>query len=235
MDLIMNLQRFKRINQLINRSILGVICFFLLMQSGFLSAQVQVVNTILPPDIQTCAPLGVFTINATYPATVTVPSNQITGSGYSTSTIPYAPIAPGGTSVALADDNSSASIPIGFTFNYYGTNYTNFSISSNGYIGFTPPLPGTFSYSADDMENDLCNSPNLPNNAIFGWYQDWNPAGLANAVQYQTTGVAPNRVLTVSWTNVPFWANSCPGTATFQIRIFETTGVIQIHIGNKPE
>ena len=231
----MNLQRFKRINQLINRSILGVICFFLLAQSGFLSAQVQVVNTILPPDIQTCAPLGVFTINATYPATVTVPSNQITGSGYSTSTVPYAPIAPGGTSVALADDNSSASIPIGFTFNYYGTNYTNFSISSNGYIGFTPPLPGTFSYSADDMENDLCNSPNLPNNAIFGWYQDWNPAGLANAVQYQTTGVAPNRVLTVSWTNVPFWANSCPGTATFQIRIFETTGVIQIHIGNKPE
>lgn len=231
----MNLQKHNKRNSLKIKSILGVICFIFISSLNYINGQTQVVNTILPPDIQACAPLAVFTINANYPATVTVPSNQITGSGYSTSTIPYTPNPPGGTSVALADDNSSGALPIGFTFNYYGVNYNNFYISSNGYIGFTPPLPGTFSYSADDMENNLCNSPNLPNNAIFGWYQDWNPSGLANAVQYQTTGTAPNRVLTISWTNVPFWANSCPGTATFQIKIFETTGIIQIHIGNKPE
>ena len=40
------------------------------------------------------------------------------------------------TSVSLSDDEHSGVVPIGFTFNYYGNNYTQCVISSNNYITF---------------------------------------------------------------------------------------------------
>lgn len=208
--------------------------FLSLFAASAFKAQIQVVNNILPPDIEACAPLGVSTITANYPPSVTVPAGTVTGTGYLPETIPFVASANEGTNVPLADDASAGPFPIGFTFNYYGTNYNNFYISANGYIGFTPPLPGTFSYDAEEMEDDPCGNNNYPQNAIFGWYQDFNPNGVPNAIRYQTTGTAPNRVLTVYYTNIPFWGGSCAGTSTFYIRIFETTNIIQVHIQNKP-
>ena len=199
-----------------------------------LHSQVTVVNNILPPDITACAPLGVQTINATYPPSITVPAGTVTGTGYLPEPIPFTASTPAGTAVPLNDDASAGPFPIGFTFNYYGTNYTNFYISANGFIGFTPPIPGTFNYNADDMENDPCGNAAYPQNAIFGWYQDFNPGAFPNAIRYQTTGNAPNRVLTVYYTGLPFF-NNCGGTSTFYIRIFETTNVVQIHIQEKPQ
>ena len=42
-----------------------------------------------------------------------------------------------GTEVTLDDDQVSGALPIGFTFNFYGSNYTDFYISSNGFVTFT--------------------------------------------------------------------------------------------------
>jgi len=37
---------------------------------------------------------------------------------------------------ALADDDFEGPFPIGFTFNFYGNQYTDFYIQSNGMINF---------------------------------------------------------------------------------------------------
>ncbi|MEY3443917.1 MAG: hypothetical protein RLZZ519_2198, partial [Bacteroidota bacterium] len=42
----------------------------------------------------------------------------------------------GGTSVGLTDDAITGALPIGFNFNFYGNVYSQFVISSNGFISF---------------------------------------------------------------------------------------------------
>ena len=50
----------------------------------------------------------------------------------------------GGTnSTATGDDGTENTINIGFTFNYGGTNYTTFSITTNGGIRLGGAIPGT--------------------------------------------------------------------------------------------
>ena len=226
----LNFKLSKTISQL-----LCIIICFSIANSSF--GQVfQQMNNILPPDVSTCTvPSGFPTLNAVYPPTITVPAGTVSGSGYLNGVIPIETTPAAGTAVALADDAFAGPFPIGFTFNFYGVNYTNFYISANGYIGFTSPLPSTYSYNGSQMTDiaTLCANNALPNNAIFGYYQDFNPNGVANAIQYQTTGVAPNRVLTVYFSNLPFFS-SCTGTSSFRIKLFETTGAIQVHITNKP-
>jgi gliding motility-associated-like protein len=197
-------------------------------------AQTQIVNTILPPDTMVCAPQGVFQIPATYPNSITVPAGSVNGIGYMTQTIPFQPGASAGTNVNLIDDASGGPFNIGFNFNYFGTNYNQFYISANGYISFEQP-PGTYSFDATEMDTDPCGNTNYPDNAIFAWYQDFNPGGVAGSIQYQVTGTAPNRILTVYWNNIPFWGGSCAGNSTFYLRIYETTNQIQVHIQNKPQ
>ena len=66
---------------------------------------------------------------------------------YTVSNIPYSLTAGTGTAVSLSDDAMSAAKAIGFTFNFFGTNYTNFYLCSNGFITFSANnvlfLPGT--------------------------------------------------------------------------------------------
>lgn len=216
--------------------LLGIFICFSFVSNSF-GQVIQQMTNILPPDVTTCTVPSAFpTLNAVYPPSITVAAGTVTGSGYATSNITIDNTPAAGTAVPLTDDAFAGPFPIGFTFNFYGVNYTNFYVSANGYIGFTSPLPSTFSFNGNDMTDiaTLCDaSNNLPSNAIFGYYQDFNPNGVANAVQYQTTGSAPNRVLTVYFSNLPFFSG-CAGTSSFRVKIFETTGAIQIHVNNKP-
>ena len=41
-----------------------------------------------------------------------------------------------GTSLTLSDDQVSAFLPLGFTFNFFGTDYTEIKLSSNGFLTF---------------------------------------------------------------------------------------------------
>ena len=66
----------------------------------------------------------------------------------------------------------------------------------------------------------------------MGPWQDWHP-GVGGQIKYQTSGTAPCRKLTVSWTNMPMY--SCTGNlGTFHIVIYESTNYIENHIQNKP-
>jgi hypothetical protein len=123
-----------------------------------------------------------------------------------------------GTPLSLSDD-STASFPIGFTFDYYGGAYTTFWTSSNGFL------------SDADYGSGCCTGMPLPdtatpNGVIAAWWEDLYPPG-GGSVVYQTMGSAPNRYLILQVTNMPHFSSG--NLVTFQYKLFETTGVIEVH------
>ncbi|HNP17682.1 MAG TPA: hypothetical protein PKL31_04535, partial [Fulvivirga sp.] len=132
----------------------------------------------------------------------------------------------GGSDLEGFDDLVSAATPIGFTFNFFGNNYTNFYASSNGNIGFTSysEFGGFTSRSITDTGD--------PDNFIALARADLDPSnsGGGYRIQYKVTGVAPNRILIVSYENIARYNGGSGGDPiTTQVKLFETTNVIEIH------
>ncbi|HRU16436.1 MAG TPA: fibronectin type III domain-containing protein, partial [Bacteroidia bacterium] len=145
---------------------------------------------------------------------------QIAGYGFTQVAGSYSPVSGGTQLIAAAvDDGSSAATNIGFTFNLAGTNYTQFVANSNGHIRLGATNP-TSSYSPISTTSNT--------GAISGFGRDGRTGG---AVVYLLSGSAPNRVLTIDYPD--FNATYSPATykQSFQIKLFETTNVIQIIYG----
>ncbi len=171
-----------------------------------------ITQTVLTANMTTCNPS-------------TITANQT--NTYNVATIPFSPYTNTGTSVSLSDDSQAGPFPIGFTFCFFGTTYTQMYIGSNGWISFSAGQSVAF------VSAPIPNlSASAPKNCIMGPWQDWHP-GLGGTIKYQTQGTAPCRRLVVSWTNVPMY--SCTNlNGTFQIVIYEGTNIIENHITNKP-
>ena len=125
--------------------------------------------------------------------------------------------------------NFSASSSIGFDFWLMGTRYTNFSVNSNGLMRLGKNKVSTTG------SNDMRAVNNLP--FITAFWDDLNnytiSTGTRSRVHSKVTGTAPNRVLTVEWKNFIIRSNSSNGVqlSTWQVRLYETTGVFQFVYG----
>lgn len=136
------------------------------------------------------------------------------------------------------DDNRSDFTDIGFDFWYNGVRYTQFSVSTNGFLDFSSsnddggPVADAFGYSNASFTTN--NTANSTNPAIAPFYDDLMAQGgtsaLGNSIKYQVTGAAPNRTLTIEWINMAVYTNTTP-SLNFQIKLMESTGVIMIHYG----
>lgn len=141
-------------------------------------------------------------------------------STYTVAPITFAPVAGSGTSVSLTDDAVTAALPIGFDFDFYCNTYSQFYISSNGFI--------TFSSGGG---SGCCTGQNLPtggtpNNLIALAWEDLNPNN-GGTIEYFTVGTAPNRQLIVNYINVPRFGGA--NNVTGQIILHEGTNFIDIH------
>jgi gliding motility-associated-like protein len=140
----------------------------------------------------------------------------------------------------LSDDVWSGVHPIGFTFNFYGNDFTHFIIGSNGLISFNisqanqycpyvltgvGPFPSTGGGAAQAARN-----------AIMGAYTDINPSAPGNVgnIQYQTIGQAPNRMLVVLFRELGAFQCNQNVCHNLSIILYETSNVIEVHIGSKP-
>lgn len=124
----------------------------------------------------------------------------------------------GGTSVyILEDDITSSAIPIGFTFNYCGTGYTQLKACSNGWLSFNTATTSNL------WTNSVANL-NTIKPALMPWFDDME--GYFGTATYATTGSAGSRVFTFEYKDWDIdW--SYDYNFSFQVKLYEATGVIQ--------
>jgi len=151
---------------------------------------------------------------------------------YSVSTIPYTPSTYSGTNISLGGNVFSPTIPIGFSFCFYGASYDSLRIFSNGVVTFNTNL---LHDTMDIWWQPHVTLPNPyvtagPHNCIMFPWQDLDPS-LGGTITYSLTGTPPNRIFIVSFDNVPM--DSCTKLFKGQVKLFETTYVIETHIANK--
>lgn len=133
-----------------------------------------------------------------------------------------------GANVTFQDNHRTSSFDtpyaIGFEFTFYGQVYNNYYIGANGYITFDDPPrnPATILTSIPFNTND----PQFPRNSIFGAFKGWDVAGGSHVTRL-SLGDEPDRMLIITWCDVP--ALQSDSTGTFQIVIRET-GEIDIHL-----
>jgi gliding motility-associated-like protein len=125
------------------------------------------------------------------------------------------------------DDGISNAIPMPFNFCFFGQIVTSFYISSNNWVGFSAGQPSTW------VTTTIPNAGgSTPRNCIMSPWQDINP-GNGGTVKWAVYGTAPCRRLVISYYNVPMF--SCTSQLySSQIKIYESTNIIETHILNKP-
>jgi hypothetical protein len=151
---------------------------------------------------------------------------------YSTST--YTDIIPSFPNLAIAsswDDNTSAVLPIGFTFNFNGTNYTTFYVNANGFITFGG---GVSSYTpiSSSGYNTIAG---IGRDLMSGSYNAYGNGIANNPVYYITTGTTNNHVLTIQWTDCSEYTCCSAGYAAdlnFQIKLYENHNKVEVVYGN---
>jgi len=128
-----------------------------------------------------------------------------------------------GTNTLLTgDDVSAGPFNIGFTFPFYGTNYTQAYVNINGTLNFGA---GYNRYSNVPL-NTAISGTNIADNSIYAFWDDLNTNGSQN-IYYATVGTAPNRMFVTQWTNIYFHGTSVQ-LGTFQAILYETSNVVQI-------
>ncbi|RQV93237.1 hypothetical protein EH220_08440, partial [bacterium] len=113
-----------------------------------------------------------------------------------------------GVQMNLEDDGTSSPVNLGFTFNYFGTNYTTVNICSNGWLSFTA--------TTDEYSNQGIPVDESPNNIICPFWDDLDPT--AGGTVYYYTDAANDRFI-VEWDAVVHWNTSDP--YTFEVILYD--------------
>jgi hypothetical protein len=156
---------------------------------------------------------------ATFTSTFTTTNAPYT---LSTPTFNFQDISATGTALILGDDEVTGALPLGFSFSFFGTDYTDVYVSSNGFITV---LPGQSSGCCSGQPLPTAGDPN---GVIAAWWEDFNvPQG---NIRYQTLGTPGSRTFIAQYTNVAHF-NGGP-QVTWQIKLFEGSNEIQVHYPN---
>ncbi len=183
-----------------------------------------------------CALCGIWVTPAqavTYANTATtyawVDATGHTKVGYNTVPYKFNAATGCGTTPPTTDDTLSDAIPIGFTFSYAGTPFTDVRIMTNGrlqfnnnvYCSFGSPVQqnpypdANLNFTMRIYGNDLdpTNKIDLPS------YNTPCTNYTVCYVSYATIGVAPNRSFVVTWNNVPEWTTGSNPQGSYNLQI----------------
>ena len=130
-----------------------------------------------------------------------------------------------GTDVGLTgDDALSSAIDIGFTFKFYGTDYTQVTASSNGWVGL-----GTGFTSSMLSNGHMPDSGNAHPMVACLW--DDGYAGTDSKLYSATLGTAGNRTFVLMYDKWHFCCSDSSYSVTYEVRFHEATGVIDCVYG----
>jgi hypothetical protein len=99
-----------------------------------------------------------------------------------------------GTTIGPADDSNFGPYNLGFTFPYYGNDFTTVRVCTNGFLSFTS--------TSNSLSNQGIPNTNEPNNMLALFWDDLNP-NAGGSLKYYVDN-ANNRFI-VQWTNVPIY------------------------------
>jgi uncharacterized repeat protein (TIGR01451 family) len=122
----------------------------------------------------------------------------------------------GGTSVPGGDDAALGPFDIGFPFTFYGADYTEFYLNTNGQV--------LFGSGSSSLVNVAIPRADAPNNFIAPFWDDL-VAG-EGTMYYRLLGSAPNRRLAIEWAGVTRFGSTDP--LTFEVILHEGSNQIMI-------
>jgi Secretion system C-terminal sorting domain len=149
----------------------------------------------------------------------------VTGATNPVFTLAYPPALAAAEGVDALDEGAVNNITLPFTFNFNGYNYTKCNISSNGFISLGSQILDTLNvYWGNNLTsgpfNGTANDARASRPIIAPLWDDlWLTA--ATDIKYVTTGVAPNRVFTVQWSNAKWTWTGTAAAVSFQAKLFE--------------
>lgn len=134
--------------------------------------------------------------------------------------LPCDDISATGTPTFLPDDGETQ-VPLGFTFTFYGTPFTEAVIASNGTVNFG--LVDYLGFSNVCMPGDTFTF--VQEHIVAAFWDDLDPSS-AGQVYHQTLGVAGSQRFVVQW-DVPFYSGSNADLIRVQA-VFHQTGAIEV-------
>ena len=194
------------------------------------------------------------------PFTAQIPEIRSTET-YNLTAIPYTPYPYTTAAPSIAypcparDDRYTDILPLGFNFCFFAQTHSSFVISTNGLISFdltnalkgsnwnlqagsgAQPIPflGTGSTGTATCASSA-SGVLYPRSSIMGVYQDIDidqPA-TNKKIEFRVEGTAPCRRAIISFNEIANFSGTCPGTSTSMIVIYESTGIVEIYIQDKP-
>lgn len=129
-----------------------------------------------------------------------------------------------------SDDSTTAIAMLPFTFQFFAAPQTHWSMNSNGLLQLYPNAMGSTSTA---YINTAIASQSTPNGFIAAFWDDLRivtapDGGTGTSARYATLGTGSSRRFVAQWTDFTF---ASPSTVrlTFQVKLFETTNVIEMH------
>ena len=125
----------------------------------------------------------------------------------------------GGTVIvpASTDDGTSAVQNIGFSFSYNCNTYTQFMVSSNGWMVLGNGI------SSSLYSNALGTTGQGP--ILAPLWDDMKTASSGN-VNYVLSGSAPNRVLSIEWMNILWNYGASAPVMSYEVKLYESSNII---------
>ncbi|MEO8090001.1 MAG: hypothetical protein ABI703_06870 [Gemmatimonadales bacterium] len=154
------------------------------------------------------------------------PTPRLTGGRPTTLPIQFAPEPDPTTNVVdLGQEQSTGPLPLGFEFEFFGTRYTLFDLSSER-DARAPLVSWLLRFPRSDF---LPLNVTVERNGFIalGWTDEF----LCDRTQvaYEVRGLPHRRRLVLSFTRVPPFAEEGTGTITAQLILHERTGMIDVH------
>lgn len=126
------------------------------------------------------------------------------------------------TEITGDDSHSMGPFPIGFTFDFYGTDYTQVHGNINGTLNF---IERYTRYSNVPLSTAQSGT-NIANKTIYVFWDDLI-TNSKKVIYYATIGEESNRMFVMQWTNMYFYGTSIQ-MGTFQAILYEGTNEVQI-------
>lgn len=133
--------------------------------------------------------------------------------------------------------NTGVGIPIGFNFVFNQDTFDRIAINNNGWISFgkstlTPSVNMASTSSYYCLPSTAAITPALLRNRVAGLARDLQ-GRTGSTIKVETIGTAPNQVCVIEWSNYKrYGSGNTADTLNFQIRLNETSNVVDVVFGN---